>query len=60
MLEEKCNIILEALLGNNELISIWWSTQNRAFEFQTPRDVFQTDPDKVVKYLYRMINSEYS
>ena len=59
MLDE-CNRILEALLGNERLIPLWWNTQNRAFQFKTPKEVFDTDSQRVIDYLNGMLNSDSS
>lgn len=36
------------LVGRQDLVLTWWSTPNRAFEGQCPKDVPETE---VIKYL---------
>ena len=43
-----CNAMLMSLLGNPDLVIKWWTTPNRAFDMQCPRDV---DEQKVKTYL---------
>ena len=43
--------LLGALLGNQSLVEQWWTTANRAFDDQRPADVWDMDPDRVLKYL---------
>lgn len=47
-LSDYMNSMLFSLLGNPELVTKWWTSPNRAFEGQCPRDV---DPSKVCAYL---------
>ena len=42
------NAMLFALLGNHELVAKWWTTPNRGFDMQCPKDVEET---KVKNYL---------
>lgn len=42
------NAMLLALLGNHELVAKWWTTPNRGFDMQCPKDVDET---KVKNYL---------
>lgn len=44
-LTDYMNSMLLALLGNQELVAKWWTSPNRAFEGQCPRDV----PEQKVK-----------
>ncbi|NDB15145.1 MAG: DUF2384 domain-containing protein, partial [Betaproteobacteria bacterium] len=36
------NQILKALLGDDELVKKWWISPNRAFDEQTPEDLWNT------------------
>lgn len=47
------NQILKALLGDDELVSRWWISPNRAFDEQTPEDLWNTSKgrNKVYSYL---------
>lgn len=51
--EEKANMILKALLGSDEAIARWWASPNKAFEMETPDDLWHTPSgrNKVYSYL---------
>lgn len=42
------NMLLLGLIGNRELAKQWWTTPNKAFDMQCPKDV---DEIKVKAYL---------
>jgi hypothetical protein len=48
---EQINRILFALLGNNDVVNLWWQSPNRAFDMKTPRDLWSTNPQKVSTYV---------
>lgn len=52
---QRCKTLVIALVGA-ELSPLWWSTQNHAFGYKTPKDVAATDLDKVYSYL--MMNAD--
>lgn len=47
-LTDYMNTMLFALIGDHDLVAKWWSSPNRAFEGQCPKDV---DEQKVKAYL---------
>ena len=50
--KEKCNLILSSLLGeDDDLKDRWWRSKNRFFNMESPQEVFDKDPDKVLNYL---------
>jgi hypothetical protein len=49
--EARLNRMLMGLLGSEELVQRWWTIPNRAFDYQTPRQVFDTIPDRVAQYV---------
>ena len=48
---EALNKILIAMLGDARLLDMWWDGQNKAFNYLTPREIYQEDPEKVIKYV---------
>ena len=48
---EALNKMLLALLGNEALVTMWWDGQNRAFDYKTPREVYETAPTRVINYI---------
>ena len=48
---EALNKMLLALLGNEALVTMWWDGQNRAFDYKTPREVYETTPTRVINYI---------
>ena len=48
---EALNKILLAMLGDARLLDMWWDGQNRAFNYATPREIYQEDPEKVIAYV---------
>lgn len=49
---ETLNKAVLALLGNSESLAMtWWNSANRAFEFKTPFEMYNQDPEKVKSYL---------
>jgi hypothetical protein len=49
--ETRLNRMLMSLLGSDELVQRWWTSPNRAFDYQTPKQVFDTNPNRVVQYI---------
>ena len=41
-IKEKCDMILEALVGINAM-DIWWNSPNRAFDMRPPKEMFLPD-----------------
>ena len=50
--EARLNRLLMGLLGSDELVQRWWASPNRAFDYQTPKQVFDTMPNRVVQYIH--------
>jgi hypothetical protein len=48
---EALNKILLAMLGDARLLDMWWDGQNKAFNYATPREIYQEDPEKVIRYV---------
>ena len=48
---EALNKVLIAMLGDARLLDMWWDGQNRAFNYATPREIYQEDPEKVIAYV---------
>lgn len=46
----RCKVLVIAMLGK-ELAVNWWTSRNKAFDMQTPEEVWKTEPDKVYSYL---------
>jgi hypothetical protein len=49
-IKEKCDMILEAVVGINAM-DIWWSSPNRAFDMKPPEEMFLEEPKRVYRYL---------
>ncbi len=45
------NTALLALVGDPQLVDLWWVSQNRAFGDKTPQEVFTTNPQEVCDYI---------
>jgi hypothetical protein len=51
ILKRRCDQLLVALLGGQELVERWWASPNLAFGNKTPAEVFETAPEIVYNYL---------
>jgi endo-1,4-beta-D-glucanase Y len=47
-----------AMVGK-ELSEQWWTSPNKAFEGQTPREQFEANSERVYSYLMRMAEGEW-
>ena len=56
--EEKANMILKALLGNDELVARWWNSPNKAFDMETPDDLWHTSSGRNRVYNYLLDQME--
>lgn len=45
-----CDRLLTALVGS-KMTNQWWNSPNKAFDDETPKVVFETDPKRVYDYL---------
>ncbi len=58
---EKCSALVETLFPNQEhLWDKWWNSPNNAFNKQTPNEMFEQNPDVVLRYLLCQYNGDYS
>ena len=57
-IEEKANSILRALLGSDELVARWWASPNRAFDMETPDDLWHTNSGRNRVYSYLLDQME--
>jgi len=48
---EALNKILVAMLGDPRLLDMWWNGQNKAFDYATPKEIYEENPDKVINYV---------
>lgn len=51
-MDEKLNKMLKALLGSDELVQRWWNSPNRAFDGETPDDLWNTSSGRKRVYTY--------
>lgn len=59
--KEKCDKMLEVLFPEQQgLQEKWWASSNRAFDMQTPEQMFAEQPKRVVYYLLGQFNGDYS
>ena len=43
-----------AIVGENYLADLWWNSSNRAFDGETPEEVLNKDPERVIRYIKAM------
>lgn len=55
----RLNLILFALLGSHELVHLWWKSKNKAFDNETPENMFAKDPQRVIQYIKAQLNGDY-
>ena len=53
-IKEKCDMILEAIVGLNA-IDFWWNSPNRAFDMRPPKEMFEENPKRVYSYLLNQV-----
>ena len=46
-----CNDMLTYIFGSEEDVEPWWDSPNLAFEGETPRKIFDIEPNRVYNYL---------
>lgn len=49
--KEPINLVLKSLLGSEELVHKWWNTTNRYFDYHTPNQIWEQNPQSVKKYI---------
>jgi len=47
----RINKLLFALLGDMQLVDMWWDSPNRAFDMKTPAEVYKVDVETVQNYI---------
>ncbi len=52
--------ILFSLLGNKSLVELWWNSKNRAFDNNTPYEMYLVNPTIVKDYILGQLNGDYS
>lgn len=55
----KCEALLTAMLGREDLATLWWSSPNKFFKYETPEKIYSESPDRVLQYLYSRAEGEW-
>lgn len=50
---------IAALVGD-EHVDKWWASSNKAFDGQSPSDVWKTDKERVLNYIMSNVYGDYS
>lgn len=58
-LKKRCDALLLAMTGRQELVDRWWKGSNKGFDGELPENVFETDPVRVYQYLMRCAEGEW-
>ena len=53
MTTNELNKILFAMIGDSHLVNEWWNSQNKAFDYATPKEIYEETPDKVIDYVMK-------
>ena len=53
-LKSKCDMILHAMLGPNQ-IEGWWNSPNKAFDMKPAKEMFEEDAERVYRYLLNQV-----
>ena len=56
LIYEKCDALLMAMLGRQDLVERWWHSPNRGFDMAYPAEV---EPRKVLQYLMSKAEGEW-
>jgi len=59
-IKSRCDRVLLALLGSQDLVDGWWTSPNRAFDGETPLQTLDKNHHRVVNYLLAQLNGDYS
>jgi hypothetical protein len=60
MKKSTLNEILLQLLGSRELVELWWSSPNKAFDGEIPDDLLHSSRhQEVVKYILAQVSGDY-
>lgn len=46
------NVMLEALLGDPSLVSVWWGSPNKSFYNKTPDEMYSINKELVEDYIH--------
>jgi len=57
-IDEKAHRILKALLGSDEAVASWWASSNRAFDDESPDDLWHTSSGRMKVYNYLLDQME--
>ena len=49
--KERVDTLLKGLLDSDELVSLWWNSQNRFFGYETPAFIWEREPKRVINYI---------
>lgn len=53
-MEYNLDRLLFQMLGSQELVELWWSSPNKAFDGDIPDDIFHSDRRaEVISYIYK-------
>jgi hypothetical protein len=50
ILRNRCNTLLTAVVGK-DYVDAWWDSPNKRFDGETPRKIFDIEPNRVYNYL---------
>ena len=53
---ERINYLLLSALGSAELVHRWWNSVNIAFDYATPEQIWQEEPERVANYVIKAVN----
>jgi uncharacterized protein (DUF2384 family) len=57
-IDEKAHLILKSLLGSDQMVAKWWASPNKAFDGETPDDLWHTSKGKNKVYSYLLDQME--
>ena len=50
-MKKRCDALLFAMIGREDLCENWWNGPNIAFDLHHPADVFEKNPLRVYNYI---------
>lgn len=63
IIKHELNRVLLALLGNSDLVDRWWDSPNRAFEGETPNQIYWSSDEgrqRVANYIADHVQGTYA
>lgn len=60
MTKQELNRHLFALVGSDQLVEQWWSTPNRNWQGKEPQNIWDDDPEEVIRYVMQYCYGDYS